>query len=67
MEEQLQEGVNGFRIDSRDVRQFAAVLEVVLNRQATPDARLQAMGRASQDMVAALRVASYAEALERAR
>ncbi len=67
MEEQLDEGVNGFRIDSHDVRQFAGVLEIVLNRQATPDARLQAMGRASQDMVAALRVASYAEALERAR
>jgi glycosyltransferase involved in cell wall biosynthesis len=67
MEEQLQEGVNGFRIDSRDVKQFAAALEVVLNRQTTANARLQAMGRASQDMVAALRIASYAEALEGAR
>jgi len=67
MEEQLSEGVNGFRIDSRDVEQFAAVLERVLNRRTTTDARLRAMGRASQEMIAGLRVASYSEALERAR
>jgi glycosyltransferase involved in cell wall biosynthesis len=67
MEEQLAETVNGFRIDSGDVRQFADVLEVVLNRQGMPDGRLQAMGRASQEMTARLRVASYVDALERAR
>ena len=63
MEEQLDEGVNGFRIDSRDVKQFAGVLEIVLNRQTTSDLRLQAMGRASQEMIANLRIASYAEAI----
>jgi glycosyltransferase involved in cell wall biosynthesis len=66
MEEQLAEGVNGFRIDSHDIRQIAGVLEVVLNRQATPDVRLQAMGNASQEMIAALRIASYVQSLERA-
>jgi hypothetical protein len=55
--------VNGFRVDSRDVRQFARVLEAVLNRSAMSDARLQAMGRASQEMVERLRVASYVDAL----
>jgi glycosyltransferase involved in cell wall biosynthesis len=67
MEEQLDETVNGFRIDSEDVRQFASVLEVVLNRQAMPDGRLQAMGRASQEMVAGLGIGSYVEALAQAQ
>jgi hypothetical protein len=67
MEEQLQEGVNGFRVDSADVRQFAGVLETVLNKATTSDARLQAMGRASQEMVGRLRVHSYIEALEQSR
>ena len=67
MEEQLDDGVNGLRIDSRDVRQFAGVLEAVLNRQNMPDVRLQAMGRASQEMIANLRTASYEEALQQTR
>lgn len=67
MEEQLDETVNGFRIDSRDVKQFAGVIEVVLNRRAMPDERLQAMGRASQEMVAGLQPQSYVRTLERLR
>ncbi len=63
MEEQLDEGVNGFRIDSRDIRQFARVLEMVLNKTTMSDARLQAMGRASQEMIARLRVPSYVDAI----
>jgi glycosyltransferase involved in cell wall biosynthesis len=67
MEEQLAEGVNGFRIDGRDIRQVARVLELVLNKQAMTDARLQAMGRASQEMIAGVGTTSYVEALEQAR
>ena len=67
MEEQLEEGVNGFRLDSDEIGQIARVLERVLNRQATPDARLQAMGSASQEMLAGVQSASYVEALERVR
>ena len=67
MEEQLDEGVNGFRIDSRDVKQFASVLEVVLNRKTMSDSRLQAMGRASQEMITNLLIDSYVDALELAR
>jgi hypothetical protein len=63
MEEQLDEGVNGFRIDSRDIRQFAHVLEMVLNKTTMSDARLQAMGRASQEMITRLRVSSYVDAI----
>ena len=67
MEEQLDQGVNGFQIDSRDIRQFASVLAAVLDKEAMPDSRLQAMGQASQDMIARLQVASYVDALEGAR
>jgi glycosyltransferase involved in cell wall biosynthesis len=67
MEEQLDEGVNGFRIDSNDVRQVARVIERVLNKRTMTDERLQAMGSASQQLVARLRVPSYVDALEQAR
>jgi len=67
LEEQLDETVNGFRIDSSDVKQFAGVLEVVLNKHSMTDQRLQAMGRASQEMVAGLRISSYADALAQVR
>jgi len=67
MEEQLDEGVNGFRIDTADVRQFARVLESVLNKKAMSNQRLQAMGRASQTLVARSCVPSYVDALEQAR
>ena len=67
MEEQLVEGANGFQIDSRDVRQFAGVLERVLNRRGLTDARLHTMGKASQEMLADLLIPSYVEALALAR
>jgi glycosyltransferase involved in cell wall biosynthesis len=67
MEEQLAEGVNGFRIDSTDIRQFAGVLARVLNKRTMADSRLQAMGRASQELVPRLLVSSYVDALESAR
>jgi len=67
MEEQLDDGVNGFRIDSTDIRQFARVLEQVLNKKTMSDSGLQAMGRASQERVAGLLIPSYVDALEQAR
>ena len=63
MEEQLDEGVNGFRIDSTDIRQFAGVLERMLNKRTMPDSRLQTMGRASQELVARLLIPSYVDEL----
>ena len=66
MREQLDDGVNGFRIDSQDVRQFAGVLESVLNKTTMSDRRLQAMGRASQEIVGRLGLRSYVDALEQA-
>ena len=67
MEEQLDDGVNGFRIDSTDIRQFARVLERVLNKRTMPDSRLEAMGRASQELADRLLIPSYVDALEQAR
>lgn len=67
MSEQLDEGVNGFRIDSRDITQFARVLEGVLNTTTMSDERLQAMGRASQEIVCRLGISSYVGALEELR
>ena len=67
MEEQLDEGVNGFRIDSTDIRQFAGVLARMLNKRTMADSRLHAMGRASQELVPRLLIPSYVDALEPAR
>jgi glycosyltransferase involved in cell wall biosynthesis len=67
MEEQLDDGVNGFRIDSTDIRQFAGVLAGVLNKRTMPDSRLQTMGRASQELVTRLLIPSYVDALEHVR
>ena len=52
MSEQLDDGVNGFKIEGRDVRQFAGVIERVLNKTSMQDLELQMMGRASQERVA---------------
>lgn len=62
LEEQLRDGVNGFWIDSCDTRQFAGVLERVLNKTSMADQQLQVMGRASQEMLADLRRA-HADAI----
>jgi glycosyltransferase involved in cell wall biosynthesis len=67
MEEQLDEGVNGFRIDGTDIRQFAGVLARVLDKRTMADSRLQTMGRASQELVNRLLIPSYVDALEPVR
>jgi glycosyltransferase involved in cell wall biosynthesis len=64
VDEQLAEGINGFRIDSSDIKQVAAVLETVLNRTTTSDGELQKMGRASQEIIAPFRHYAYAAPLE---
>jgi glycosyltransferase involved in cell wall biosynthesis len=63
LEEQLQDGVNGFRIDSSDVAEFSRVLESLLNKASMTDRQLHAMGRASQHMLRSLHRA-HATAIE---
>ncbi len=57
--EQLNVGENGYAIDTGDIVQFAGVIEELLNRQKTPNERLQAMGRMSQEMIEPYRQLSY--------
>jgi glycosyltransferase involved in cell wall biosynthesis len=64
MREQLVEGVNGFGVDTHDIRQFAAVLERVLNRATTSDGQLAAMGVASQEIAGRMGISSYVDALD---
>ncbi len=63
-EEQLRDGVNGFQVDIADTKQFAGVIACVLDRESTPNERLQAMGQASQEMIEPFRHGSYRERLE---
>lgn len=64
MEEQLKEGVNGYFINHRNVHQFANVIEKLLNKKVTSDAQLQAMGKASQDIISQYADQSYLSALD---
>ena len=60
LEEQLQDGVNGFLIAGDDsIEAFAAVLEKVLSRSQTSEERLHEMGRASQDLSSPFSRRSY--------
>jgi glycosyltransferase involved in cell wall biosynthesis len=59
IDEQLEEGRNGWLLDSADIGQFADTLETVLNRETTTNARLAAMGRRSQQMVERFETLSY--------
>lgn len=51
VDEQLQNGKNGYLIDHTDVVQFGNVLEKILNKQKTSDEELQKMGQISQKIV----------------
>ncbi|HSH55352.1 MAG TPA: glycosyltransferase [Candidatus Limnocylindrales bacterium] len=64
MEEQLKEGVNGYFIDHHDIHQFSDQMEILLNRKKTTDAAFQAMGEASQDIMAEYMQNTYLEKIE---
>lgn len=51
VDEQLQEGKNGYAIDHTDAVKFAAVIEKVLNKETNSDEDLQKMGATSPAMV----------------
>ena len=59
VDQQLVDGVNGLRVDNRDVEQFIRVIERLLNLAKTTNADLQAMGRSSQIMAGASFDRSY--------
>lgn len=64
VDEQLQDGVNGYFINHRDVTEFAAVIERILNKQTTSNDQLQAMGKASQSIIGELDKTDYLEKIE---
>jgi glycosyltransferase involved in cell wall biosynthesis len=62
-EEQLQPGVNGYAIDIGDIGQFASTIGRLLDRLAASNESLNAMGRASQEIIEPFRHGSYAAGL----
>jgi glycosyltransferase involved in cell wall biosynthesis len=65
MDEQLADGKNGYFIDHTDVKQFAGVIEKLLNKKKTSDADLQKMGLVSQEMMQAYTRNSYLNQLQK--
>lgn len=51
IDEQLRDGVNGYFIDHHDIKQFAGVIEKLLNRTKTSDSDLQKMGEKSRQII----------------
>jgi glycosyltransferase involved in cell wall biosynthesis len=51
IDEQLQDGKNGYFIDHTNITQFAGVLEKLLNKKTTSDEALQKMGALSQKII----------------
>lgn len=64
VDEQLQEGVNGYLIDHTDVPQIADVLEKLLNKDKTTDQKLQRMGEASQKIISDFGKNDYLQKIE---
>lgn len=61
VDEQLEDGVNGFHIESEDLEKFSATIERTLNKSTTSNEDLQAMGVASQRKIAPYARNSYYE------
>lgn len=59
MDEQLQDGENGYFIDHTDIKKFAEAIEKMLNKKMTSDAKSQKMGLVSQEMMKAYTKNSY--------
>lgn len=64
VDEQLQEGVNGYLIDHTDVPKIADVLEKLLNKDKTSDKDLQRMGEASQKIISEFGKNDYLQKIE---
>ncbi len=63
IDEQLEDGKNGFYIDSNDVNQFADVIEKVLNKKLS-DEKLQKMGARSESMAAKFLDQDYSRVID---
>jgi glycosyltransferase involved in cell wall biosynthesis len=63
VDEQLQDGVNGYLIDEKDITQFSSVIEKVLNKKKTSNKTLMEMGVKSQEMMKPYANSSYLDSL----
>jgi glycosyltransferase involved in cell wall biosynthesis len=64
MEEQLQEGVNGYYIDHKDIKQFADVIEKVLNKDSVSNKSLQDMGKESRQIITKYTLSDYTKLIK---
>lgn len=63
VDEQPRDGVNGFLIDPTDVAAYGGRLRALLDRHATPDESLGAMGQVSRELITPFTTADYATQL----
>ncbi len=63
VDEQLKEGINGYRISNDNIIDFSATLEKILNKHVTSEKDLQKMGRASQKIIKKYATNTYADKL----
>ncbi len=64
IDEQLKEGVNGYKIDHTDVRQFADTIEKLLNKDKSSNKKLAAMGQTSQAIIKDFDKNNYLQKIE---
>ncbi len=65
VDEQLNDGENGYFIDNTEINKFAKVIEKLLNKKTTPNEKLQKMGLTSQQMMQAFTKNSYLNQIEK--
>ena len=63
VDEQLKEGVNGYGINHEDIKQFAGVIEKILNKDKSSNQDLQKMGLASQEIIKKYQEHGYLETI----
>ena len=63
MEEQLKDGVNGFYVETGDIKQFVSTIDKMLDKKISNE-KLQKMGRASQEIIKPYATNSYLSILD---
>ncbi len=64
VDEQLREGKNGYLIDVTDIKQFANIIEKILNKDKTSNAKLVTMSEKSREIAKNFDSSSYLEQIE---